>query len=54
MALELNAGFVPARKPGKLPAKTVRREYSLEYGTDAVEVHEDAIPPGPACSSSMT
>jgi len=46
LALELGAGFVPARKPGKLPAKTVRREYSLEYGTDAVEIHEDAIAPG--------
>jgi len=46
IALELGAGFVPARKPGKLPAKTVRREYSLEYGADAVEIHEDAIKPG--------
>jgi len=46
IALELNAGFVPARKPGKLPAKTVRREYMLEYGADAVEIHEDAIKPG--------
>ena len=46
IALELNAGFVPARKPGKLPAKTVRREYLLEYGADAVEIHEDAIQPG--------
>lgn len=46
MAMELNAGFVPARKPGKLPAKTVRCEYTLEYGTDCIEIHEDAILPG--------
>jgi 5'-methylthioadenosine phosphorylase len=46
IALELNAGFVPARKPGKLPAKTVRRDYLLEYGADAVEIHADAITPG--------
>jgi len=42
----LNAGFVPIRKPGKLPAETVKEEYSLEYGTDAVEIHKDAIEPG--------
>lgn len=46
IALELGAGFVPARKPGKLPAQTVRREYALEYGTDAIEIHQDAIEPG--------
>ena len=46
LALELGAGFIPARKPGKLPAKTVRREYTLEYGTDAVEIHADALAPG--------
>jgi len=46
LALELGTGFVPARKPGKLPAKTVRCAYALEYGTDAVELHEDAIRPG--------
>ena len=46
LALELNAGFVPARKPGKLPAKTVRRDYTLEYGADAIEIHEDALSPG--------
>ena len=45
-AHELGAGFVPARKPGKLPAQTVRESYSLEYGTDAVEIHADAISEG--------
>ena len=43
MAHALGCGFVPARKPGKLPAETVREEYTLEYGTDAVEIHADAI-----------
>ena len=43
VALELGAGFVPIRKPGKLPAETIRETYSLEYGTDAVEIHRDAI-----------
>jgi len=37
---------VPARKPGKLPWKTVRAEYSLEYGTDSLEIHQDAFGPG--------
>lgn len=46
MAYKLGAAFVPARKPGKLPAETVRAEYQLEYGTDAVEIHRDAIRPG--------
>lgn len=46
LAYLLNAGFVPVRKPGKLPAKTHRREYALEYGTDALEIHVDAIEPG--------
>lgn len=46
VALELGVGFVPARKPGKLPAETVRAEYELEYGTDAIEMHRDAIEPG--------
>jgi adenine phosphoribosyltransferase len=46
IAESLNAGFVPIRKPGKLPAETVREEYSLEYGTDAIEIHKDAIKPG--------
>ena len=43
IAMELDTGFVPVRKPGKLPAKTVKQEYSLEYGTDALEIHEDGI-----------
>jgi adenine phosphoribosyltransferase len=43
LALRLGAGFVPVRKPGKLPADKVREEYALEYGTDAVEMHRDAI-----------
>lgn len=46
VALGLGVGFVPARKPGKLPAETVRAEYELEYGTDAIEMHRDAIAPG--------
>lgn len=45
-AYALGAGFVPVRKPGKLPARTVRREYSLEYGKDALEIHADAVRPG--------
>jgi adenine phosphoribosyltransferase len=39
----LGVGFVPVRKPGKLPFKTTRETYSLEYGTDALEMHEDAV-----------
>ena len=46
LALELGAGFVPIRKPAKLPYKSVRVNYSLEYGKDALEAHEDAITPG--------
>src|ERR1700690_3794432 len=46
VAYALGAGFVPVRKPGKLPAPTERVEYQLEYGTDALEVHRDAIEPG--------
>jgi adenine phosphoribosyltransferase len=46
LAYLLGAGFVPIRKPGKLPAATVREEYALEYGIDAVEIHKDAISPG--------
>lgn len=46
VAQRLGAGFVPVRKPGKLPFKTVRRDYALEYGTDALEIHADAcVPP---------
>jgi len=46
LAARMAASFVPARKPGKLPWKTDRAEYELEYGTDAVEMHLDAIEPG--------
>ncbi len=46
LAYRLNAGFVPVRKPGKLPAPTARVNYDLEYGTDALEIHLDAIEPG--------
>jgi adenine phosphoribosyltransferase len=46
LADRLGAGFVPVRKPGKLPARTVRAQYALEYGEDAVEVHEDALASG--------
>jgi adenine phosphoribosyltransferase len=43
LALELQAGFVPIRKPGKLPYATIAQEYQLEYGTDRLEVHSDAL-----------
>src|SRR5450755_4564165 len=46
LAYRLNAGFVPVRKPDKLPAETARVTYDLEYGTDALEIHLDAIEPG--------
>ena len=46
IALELGAGVVPIRKAGKLPAATQRVEYALEYGTDALEMHHDAVGPG--------
>ncbi len=46
LAYRLGAGFVPIRKPNKLPAEKAREEYALEYGTDAVEIHRDAIRPG--------
>jgi adenine phosphoribosyltransferase len=46
VACELGAGFVPIRKPGKLPAETRCCSYELEYGTDTIEVHADAISPG--------
>ena len=45
VAMELGAGFIPARKPGKLPRKTLSVSYELEYGTDSLEIHEDAIQP---------
>jgi adenine phosphoribosyltransferase len=46
VAYDLNAGFVPVRKPGKLPAEKVRETYELEYGNDTLEMHRDAIRPG--------
>lgn len=46
LAYRLHAGFVPVRKPGKLPAATIREEYQLEYGIDALEMHTDAIQKG--------
>jgi adenine phosphoribosyltransferase len=46
LAYALGVGFVPVRKPKKLPAATQRVEYALEYGTDALEIHADAIQPG--------
>ena len=46
MAIELGCGFAPVRKPGKLPAQTLKLEYDLEYGSDVVEIHVDAIDPG--------
>jgi adenine phosphoribosyltransferase len=46
LARELGAGFVPARKPGKLPADTVSAQYLLEYGVDALHVHADALAGG--------
>ena len=46
LAYRLNAGFVPVRKPGKLPAETVKYDYALEYGTNSLEIHKDAIQNG--------
>lgn len=46
LAYVLNAGFIPVRKPGKLPAACESVEYALEYGTDRVEIHRDSIQPG--------
>jgi adenine phosphoribosyltransferase len=46
VALGLGAGFVPIRKPGKLPWKTISQDYQLEYGTDQLQIHQDAIRPG--------
>jgi adenine phosphoribosyltransferase len=46
LAYRLNAGFVPVRKPGKLPATTVKYDYALEYGLGTLEMHKDAIQPG--------
>ncbi len=46
IAYNLGVGFVPVRKPGKLPSDTIKYEYELEYGSDTLEVHKDAIKPG--------
>ncbi|MEZ5290170.1 MAG: adenine phosphoribosyltransferase [Vicinamibacterales bacterium] len=46
VADRLGAGFVPIRKPGKLPSKTLGESYALEYGTDSLEIHDDALGPG--------
>ena len=46
IAMELGAGLIPVRKKGKLPYKTVAASYALEYGTDTLEMHEDAVKPG--------
>ncbi len=46
LAMQMGAGFVPIRKPGKLPYATIAQEYQLEYGADRLEVHTDALSPG--------
>lgn len=46
VAYKLDAGFIPVRKPNKLPAKTIKETYTLEYGTDSLEIHEDAVKSG--------
>jgi adenine phosphoribosyltransferase len=46
LACQMGVGFVPIRKPGKLPAAVYGVDYELEYGTDRLEVHQDALPPG--------
>lgn len=46
LAHELGVGFFPARKPGKLPAATLEESYSLEYGSDRIQIHQDAVQPG--------
>ena len=46
MAYKLNCGFIPIRKPNKLPAQTIKESYDLEYGSDTIEIHADAIEPG--------
>jgi adenine phosphoribosyltransferase len=46
LAYKLGIGLIPVRKPGKLPAETICEEYSLEYGTDSLEIHKDALTPG--------
>ena len=46
VAYALNAGFIPARKPGKLPREVFSQDYALEYGTDTIQIHKDAVEPG--------
>ena len=46
LAYNLNCGFVPVRKPGKLPSETIAMDYTLEYGTNTIEIHKDALKPG--------
>ncbi|MEW6443316.1 MAG: adenine phosphoribosyltransferase [bacterium] len=46
LAYRLGAGFIPIRKPGKLPARTIQENYALEYGTDSIEMHDDPIEKG--------
>ncbi len=46
IAIELNAGLILVRKPGKLPAETISETYELEYGKDSIEIHKDAVNPG--------
>jgi adenine phosphoribosyltransferase len=46
LAIELGIGFIPVRKPNKLPRKVISETYALEYGTDSLEIHEDAVQPG--------
>lgn len=46
LAIELGIGFIPVRKPNKLPRKVISESYDLEYGTDCLEIHEDAVKPG--------
>lgn len=46
LAFALNKGFIPVRKKGKLPGKTIQQSYNLEYGSDTIEIHDDAIEPG--------
>ncbi len=54
VADRLGAGFVPFRKKGKLPWRTIGQDYTLEYGVDVIEMHEDAIDPASGCCWSMT
>ena len=49
IAHELGKGFIPIRKKGKLPGKTIGQDYTLEYGVDTVEIHADAVQPGDKC-----